>query len=143
MGCVLHYYSDTDSFKDYAKTTRIPVYSVHDKNEKRGKRVIKEYRISFDVTDKDFDDFDGQVKDVIKFLNEYKDDMIKFVNDYNINDNCLDFPFWSTLGDEMVGGKIVNQNKYLPKELVSIAGELNLCIGISIYAKDAFDFIKN
>ncbi len=136
--CLLKIYSDTDSFKLFKKTTKIPVYSIHEKGENdRKKQVYIDYRISFDVSDKEWDDFEGQVKDSILFLTKYNDDLERLFENYNINTAYLDFPLYSRLD-----GNIVNQNDHLPKELIALAGKLSLGIEMAIYSKAAFEEYK-
>jgi hypothetical protein len=53
--CILKVYSDIESFAEFAKTTKIPVFSKYEKGditnkEKNLKRT--DYRISLDVSDK-------------------------------------------------------------------------------------------
>jgi hypothetical protein len=135
--CFLKVYSDSDSFKSFEKTTNIPVYSRYDKNEQLGNgenHVSTDYRISLDVSDKEWDDFQGQVKDAILFLTQHHEELELLFKTHNITTAYLDFPIYSRLN-----GDIVNQNDHLPKELIMIAGRLSLGIEMAIYSKDAFD----
>ena len=133
--CVLKVYSDTDSFKSFEKTTKIPVYSSYDKGESKGKSQVRtDYKISFDVSEKEWDDFEGQVEDTIFFLTQHFDELEKFFKTHSITTAYLDFPLYSRLY-----GDIVNQNDHLPKELIQLAGKLSLGIEMAIYSKDAFD----
>jgi hypothetical protein len=59
---------------------------------------------------------------------------LSFKAEFQPDELFLDFPIYSRLD-----GEIVNQNDYLPSKLISLAGELGLSIGISIYSKEAFD----
>jgi len=132
--CVLHAFSDSKSFKGFAKTTAIPLYSCLDKGEvlnPKSRALARENRISFDVSEKDWDDFPGQVADAIAFLTKWETDLSKLITDFEPEDVTLDFPLYSRLND-----RIINQNDYLPKELVILAGRLGLCIGMSIYQQD-------
>ncbi|MGX5174337.1 hypothetical protein ACUR5C_09985 [Aliikangiella sp. IMCC44653] len=138
--CILRINSDTYSFKKFAEETKIPVYSVYDKGEFRNKkktRVCREYTLSFDVSEKDWDDFPGQVTDALEFLSKYYNELSTLLVMTESVDAYLDFPIYSRLNEE-----IVNQNDHLPKELIAIAGRLNLGIEMSQYAKDAFDEIS-
>jgi hypothetical protein len=137
--CVLKVYSDTDSFQAFEKTTKIPVYSRYDKGDGMGKNQVRnDYRISFDVSEKDWDDFDGQVEDTIKFLTKYYHDIEQLFKTHNITTAYLDFPLYSRLY-----GDIVNQNDHLPRDLIILAGRLSLGIEMSIYTKDAFSDDKD
>jgi hypothetical protein len=134
--CVLKIYSDTNSFKGFLENTKIPVYSCLDKGEAlTSKQLCEEYRISFDVSDKEWDDFEGQVRDAILFLETLNAQIKKLFSTYSITDAYLDFPLWSRLDEN-----IVNQNDHIPRELVKLAGELNIGIEMAIYAQNAFDY---
>src|SRR5690606_28313324 len=114
---------------------KIPVYSSYDKGESKGRsQIMTDYKISFDVSEKEWDDFEGQVEDTIIFLTKYFDDLEQLIKTHNITTAYLDFPIYSRLY-----GNIVNQNDHLPKELIQLAGKLSLGIEMAIYSKDAFD----
>ena len=132
--CLLKVYSDTKSFKSFEKTTRVPVYSIYEKGDRQAKRKVhKDFKISFDISEKDWDDFEGQVQDAIIFLTKYRKDLKTLFKTHKVTTAYLDFPIYSRLQ-----GDIVNQNDSLPKELILIAGKLSLGIEMSIYSKDAF-----
>jgi hypothetical protein len=134
--CVLKVYSNTNSFKEFANNTDIPLYSCFDKGESiTTKQLCEEYRISFDISDREWDEFEGQVSDAILFLEKYTNQIKELFATHSITDACLDFPLWSRLDEN-----IVNQNDYIPRELIKLAGELNIGIGMSIYAQNAFEF---
>jgi hypothetical protein len=133
--CVLKVYSDTDSFKSFEKMTKVPVYSSYDKGYRQGKNHVRtDYKISFAVSDKNWDDLEGQIEDTILFLTKHYDDLEQLFKTHSITTAYLDFPIYSRLE-----GDIVNQNDHLPKELIVIAGKLSLGIEMAIYSKDAFD----
>ncbi|SFH51581.1 hypothetical protein [Pedobacter insulae] len=135
--CLLKVYSVTNSFKSFEKITKIPVYSTSEKGEQLGNEsnnIRIDHKISFDVSEKDWDDFDGQVEDAIIFLAKHFDNLEQLFKTHNVTKAYLDFPIYSRLNTE-----IVNQNNNLPKELIVIAGKLNLGIEMAIYSIDAFD----
>ena len=80
-------------------------------------------------------EFEGQVNDAILFLEKYHSQIKEFFSIHSITDAYLDFPLWSRLDEN-----IVNQNDHIPRELVKLAGELNIGIEMSIYAQNAFDY---
>lgn len=130
--CILKVYSENQSFKKFAEKSTIPVHFVYDKGERKSENKIFEYnRISFVVSDLEWDDFQGQVKEAISFLQEYFEQLSEFLQNKNITSAYLDFPIDSQLNDQ-----IVSQNNHLPKELILLSGKLNLGIEISIYSKD-------
>ena len=135
--CILKAFSRIHSFKQFAQATTMPVYSCVDKgevrNEKRG-TVHEEFRISFDVSEREWDDFPGQVEDAIRFLERWLPSLEKFKSEYRPDDLLLDFPLYSRLDSG-----VVNQNDTLPAGLITLAGRLGMSIGMSIYSKDAFE----
>lgn len=134
--CILKIFSDTDSFKPYAVRTSIPVYSVADADDIRQKRTGRQhgvYRISFDVSGREWDDFPGQMTDAIAFLTQHGDAIRALINAHSISSAYLDFPLWSRLD-----GNIVNQNDHLPVELISQCALAGLGIELAIYHREAF-----
>jgi len=132
--CVLKAFSNSKSFKGFAATTPIPVFSIFEKGETlnpKSKSLLNEFRISFDVSDKDWDDFPGQVSDAITFLSMWETDLRTLIAEFEPEELILDFPLYSRLNEN-----IINQNDYLPKELIILAGRLGICIGMSIYQQD-------
>lgn len=132
--CFLKMFSDKKSFKIFATSTSIPIFSVFDKGEfrkKSSKVPFPHNQISIDVSDKDFDDFKGQVSDAIAFLQTNFDELNLLISTNEVTDAYLDFPLYSRLTSD-----IVNQNDHLPKELIVLAGKLNLGIEMSIYEHD-------
>jgi hypothetical protein len=132
--CFLKMFSDNKSFKIFTTSTSIPVFSVFDKGEyrkKSSKEPFPHNQISIDVSDKDFDEFKGQVSDAIVFLQTHFDDLNLLISTNEVTHAYLDFPLYSRLTSD-----IVNQNDHLPKELIVLAGKLNLGIEMSIYEHD-------
>ena len=134
--CILKISSERNSFKPYLSELSLPVFSVFDKGEYRDlakKRPHEKYRLSIDVSDREWDDFPGQVDDAIKFLKKYQRELDRLFTLVDDSDACLDFPLYSRLDEE-----IINQNDHLPRELIALAGKLNIGIEMSIYSKDVF-----
>jgi len=138
--CLLKVYSNIDSFESFSKITNIPVFSYGNKGEQKinSNKILDDYRISFDVSGKEWDNFDVQINDAILFLEKYKEQIQYLIATHSITNAYLDFPLWSRLD-----GNIVNQNDHIPRELIKIAGELNIGIEIAIYAQDAFEDDKD
>jgi hypothetical protein len=135
--CVLKVYSDDISFKSFATTTNISVYSTYEKGDYKNeiKKIVREdYGISFDISDRDWDDLKGHIEDTILFLEKHFKELEILLSTHKISDAYLDFPIYSRLDEN-----IVNQNDHLPKELIVLAGKLSLGIEMAIYSKDAFD----
>jgi len=134
--CAFKFKSKTTSFSEVSITEKLPIYSIREKGDIRSKRSGKkftEYSLSLNATDADWDDFPKQVSDVIQFIEEHKDTLMILSNLDDVY-GYLDFPLWSRLHDEMV-----MQSDFFTPKLISLAGEIGLDIGFSIYARDAFD----
>ncbi|MBL1292883.1 MAG: hypothetical protein COB61_003325 [Thiotrichales bacterium] len=99
--------------------------------------MSKENSLSLDVSEKEWDDFPGQVTDALEFLSKYYEELSDLFGEIDNVDAYLDFPIYSRLNEE-----IANQNDHLPRDLVSIAGKLNLGIEMSQYSHDAFDGVS-
>lgn len=135
--CVLKIFGPL-SFKEWAARTGLPVYSVYDTGERVSRtRIAEQNRVSFDVSDREWDDFSGQVSDAVAFLGAHRAELAREMPLHKAELAMLDFPIWSRLD-----GDIVNQNDHLPAELVRLAGSLGLAIEMSIYARNAFDFAE-
>lgn len=135
--CVLRLVSKTKSFKQMLEGTNLPIYSVNDAGEYRDKakkRLCENYQATMDVSDKEWDDLSGQINDAIFFLNEYHSELEEIFKHIDDIEAGLDFPIHSILGE-----KWVTQWINFPAELVSVAGKLNIDIGMTLYAKDLFN----
>jgi hypothetical protein len=136
--CFLKAFSQTTSFGDFAKYTTLPVYSIHDKGEPRSAdSTHKVNRISFDVSKKDWNDFQGQILDATEFLERYFEELKVFIEQHDIDEILLDFPIYSRLGEN-----IANQNDRLPAKLLRLAGNLNIDIEISTYPVSLFEGLR-
>ncbi len=135
--CILKIYSDTTSFQTYVDSTDLPAVSCQVKGQIRRKStgaLYEAHRISISVSDKDWDDFKGQVVDAIAFLTGNESELRRLVESHDVINAYLDFPLYSRLD-----GEVVNQNDHLPRELIVLAGRLGLGIEMAIYEKKAFD----
>ena len=132
--CILRNFSETNSFKAFAERSKLPVYSVHDATDVKNTRTNKThgvFRISFDVSECEWDDFPGQVEDAIVFLSLHASSIRELVESHNVSDAFLDFPILSRLD-----GNIVNQIDRLPRELISLCARANIGIEMSQYSRD-------
>ncbi len=128
--CVLKVYSDTDSFKEYANNTDMPVSSCLDKAEAiTPRQLCEKHRIVFNVSDREWNEFNEQVNDAISFLEKYNTELKKLFSTHSISDAYLDFPLRSKLD-----GNIAVQNEYIPRELTKLTGKLNIGICMAVYA---------
>lgn len=135
--CFLKIQSETVSFLEYSKNTGLAIVSCHVKGRPRRGHPMEQYtchRLSIAVSDKDWNDFEGQVSDAISFLTEHERELTHLIEVHEATAAYLDFPLYSRLN-----GDIINQNDHLPRELIKLAGRIGLGIEMAIYDKQAFD----
>lgn len=129
--CILKIISNTESFKVFASNNPDIVFRVRERGEVRRKstgELFPSFMLSLKASDKDWDDLKGQIDDAIDFLDENFNTLKRLLETHDVEDSFLDFPVESRLNDE-----IGNQNDYLPRELIKLAGKLDLAIVISNY----------
>jgi|GEM_PF-1202641 len=139
--CILKIQSASQSFKAYAEKCTMPIVSVKDAGEVRLKakgELWKKNRISFDVSDSEWNNFPGSVDDAIVFLTKHKSELEELMAMPGITDACLDFALWSRLD-----GNFVTQTDFIPPDLMELCGALRIGIMMSIYDKNAFDEVEN
>ena len=132
--CVLHIVLDTDQLDSIVGSTKLPIYQVYKKGEKhkyRKNKVFDHNMISCDVSDKEWDDFEGQTKDMLAFLTKYHIELGSLRDNFKIIDWQFDMPYYCRLTEELI-----NQNNYLPAELLSLAGYFGIAINLSLYWPD-------
>ncbi|WP_027360593.1 hypothetical protein [Desulforegula conservatrix] len=130
--CILHVTSNTDSFKEFIKSTSLPVLWSYEKGDdsSKGKRPPKDhYAFACDVSKKEWNNFSGQVSDSIAFLQNNFAELKKLIKLYRIDDIRLDFPVES----QLIRNELFSQCDFLPSELIKLAGQLNMGIEISQY----------
>ena len=83
----------------------------------------------YDVSESDFDDFKGQVSDVIAFLNKHVK-ALSCWREYNLDHAPnLDFGIYTRMF------KVDAQSDFFPAELIRLAGELGASIEFSQYSE--------
>lgn len=135
MSCILIIEGENFDVKGFLKKTKMLPYEKHLKGEKRpfkksGKQLIyKKNGCRFNLSDADFNDFETQRKDTIKFLKEnYK--KLKSLSSFGLNENETPIMGFG------IENQMVNfwcQTEYLQPELLKLSGELNFGIEISLY----------
>lgn len=130
--CLLKLRSKSPSLSSVTKQKTYPIYSFREPTSKEDY-----YRLSLNVSEKDWGDFPGQVTDAITFLERFGISLEKTFREHQICGALLDFPIWSRLDDQ-----IANQNDHIPAELIRICGNLGIGIEMGIYARDAFRSVK-
>lgn len=132
--CVLRVTSSRKTLSDYFSKAKLPYYDIHDKGDliKYGRKKNEPHAYSgfkSDVSNKEWNDLPGQIADAVRFLRRHKKDLKKLCNDFKVCDIRLDFPI-----ELRIGRKIFGQFDFLPPKLISLAGELQIGIEISLYS---------
>lgn len=130
--CMFHVTSKSESFKEFIKITSLPILWSYEKGDERakGKRPPwDQYGFACSASDKDWDDFPGQVDDAIKFLKDNFDELDKLVKLFKIDHIRFDFPVES----QLVKKDLFSQCDFLPSELIKLASQFNMGIEISQY----------
>ena len=129
--CILKILNKTGSYKSLISKIKIKPYSVQDKGDKPFKtikRIVKEYKISFATSDKEWNDLPGQIKDTVKYLKRNKIELRKVIKDNKNTKAYLDFPIYSRLNKN-----IVFQSDKFPSDLLKLCGDLDIMIVLSNY----------
>jgi hypothetical protein len=135
LSCILIIEGENFDVDGFLEITEMKPYEKHLKGEKRpfkktGKQLIyKKTGCRFELSDADFNDFETQRKDVIKFLNE---NFKKFKSIYSFGLNIKEIPTIG-FGIENQMADFWCQTEYLQPKLLKLAGELNFGIEISLY----------
>lgn len=135
MSCILRIEGEKFDVDGFLEITKMEPYEKHRKGEKRlfkktGKQLFfEESGCRFELSNADFNDFDTQRKDAIKFLNDnYK--KLKSIYSFGLKKTevpTIDFGIENQIADFWC------QSEYLQPELLKLAGELNFGIEISLY----------
>ena len=111
-GCVLRAAGPSFTPSDFV--ARFPVAYV----------ITRGNALNIPISDRDGDEFDGQVADAIEYLKVHEEAIRVLLSQTGIRAN-LDFGVWNK--------EQWSQNCHFPKELVKLAGALNLGLEISMY----------
>ncbi len=135
--CILRLSSEHHSFKSILNDTTLPMFSVFDAGEYRDSqktRLCSSYQATLSISDKEWDDVEGQIEGAISFFESKNIELQKLfelVTDLRAN---LDFPILSKFD-----GRIVTQGIVFPSQLTKLAGNLNIGIGLTLYERDFFN----
>lgn len=131
--CVFHVSSFTDSFQTFLENhPELPVYKKHEKGDtphiKSEQGPHENYGFSCEVSDREWDDVEGQVVDMISFLEVYTPYLQALQATHNIDNWRFDMPYECRLDGERYA-----QFDYLPPKLIRLAGALEIGIELSLY----------
>ena len=100
-------------------------------------KAEKENRNSFiiDITDKDFQDFDGQIADTIDFLNTQHSQLMVLKSQIPGMFWYIDYGY----NTKVATGELVYEGLRLPLELIRLCSELQIEILLSLYDGKQFE----
>jgi hypothetical protein len=128
--CVLHLEIDTNNIDLILEGTNLPIYQVYRKGKKHKHRkdfIFDTNLISCEVSNKEWDDFEGQTNDMIEFLNKYHIDLQSIKDNFNDFNWQFDLPYTCRLDESTF-----NQNDFLSPELLYQSGRLGIGINLSM-----------
>lgn len=132
--CIFHVSSKSSSFKQFLiDFPELPVYQSHEKGESRKisskeNPVYDDYGFSCDVSDRPWNDVQGQIVDMISFLEVYAHYFTKLKESHQIDDWRFDLPYECRLDENSF-----TQCDYMPPKLMRLAGTLEIGIELSLY----------
>ncbi len=137
--CIFHVSSYQDSFKKFLEQhPELPVYQHHEKGDVLKISVDKtptdDYGFSCEVSDHEWDNVEGQIVDMISFLEVYTPQLTLLKDNYTLEDWHFDLPYECQLSD-----KRFVQTDFLPAKLLRLVGALNIGIELSLYWPAAED----
>lgn len=134
MSCVLRIEGENFKVNEFLKITKLSAYKVYVKGDKIGytknmNTIYQTNGCSFDLSKADFDRFDLQKKDALKFL-ESNFEKLKLLPDFGLTEEeipVIDFGIFTRMFEVEI------QSDYFEPKLLKLAGELNFGIEISQY----------
>jgi hypothetical protein len=131
--CVLHVNSKNRSFKLFLEENPgLPAYQSHEKGElpNIGKEdvVYEDYGFSCEVSDRAWNDVEGQIVDIISFLEVYTPYLTTLKETHEIDDWRFDLPYECGLDETHF-----TQCNFLPPKLMRLAGTLEIGVELSLY----------
>lgn len=131
--CVIHISSLTDSFDAFLEDhPELPVYQKHNKDEQIGEYAESSQHADFGfscvVSDREWSDYDGQLVDIISFLQVYKALLMNLKDSHKVEDIRFDIPLESPLSDSVHFHSFA-----LPNSLISLLHNTDIHIEYTIY----------
>lgn len=131
--CIFHASSKTHSFKEFiAKHPDFPIYQSHDKGEEMSSAdetsYHDDYGFSCDISERKWADVEGQIVDMISFLEVYTPHLQHLKENYGEIEWRFDLPYECELTETHF-----MQVNFLPPKLLALAGKLSIGIELSLY----------
>jgi hypothetical protein len=128
MSCVLRIGGDQLDADALAPRVGLPIYRIDRKGQPRvprGRGVFQTSTVHLDVSEAPFSDLQAQVGDAIAFLTKNSDALGAAIQFPGVERATLDFA--------VEAKDVAIDSKYLPPELMRLAGDLGIGIELSIY----------
>ena len=127
--CVFHVTSNKP-LEDFVKSSSLDPYRTHSPSTvtKSGKQPFDDYGFSVSVSERDWNDFEGQIEDAHAFVKNHNTSLQLLKKNFPINEFQFDVPYSCRLNEQ-----IFTQSDYLPAEFLKLVGELGIGIELSLY----------
>lgn len=137
--CIFHVSSKDHSFKEFLEQhPDLPVYQQHERGDvlkiSVDKSPVDDYGFSCEVSDREWHDVEGQIVDMISFLEVYSPHLSILHENYELEDWHFDLPYECALNNNQFV-----QTNFLPSKLLQLAGKLEIGIELSLYWPAAED----
>ena len=127
--CVLRAYGDSFAPQQFLLLSTLDPCNVFRKGERKSEKTTwNSSGLTVPVSECEFDDFQGQIRDAISFLTVHRDELLRLRSFPGVDGLLLDFPVYRR--------DVFVQSQSFPSELVALAGELGLGLELSIYVSD-------
>ena len=125
-GCVLRATGDKFQPNEFLERSRFEVCNIFCKGERKGKNSVWETSgFTTVISETDGKNFQQQVEEAISFLKLNQTELLRLRNFIGIEEIGFDFGIY--INNEFL------QSYFFPPLLVSLAGELDIALEISIY----------
>ena len=132
MGCVLRISGDKFNVEKFIQNSKLKPNLIFHKNQPINKlkpkgKKYKSSGLSISTSNADFDNFDIQIKDTIKYLKKNFKNLADIKKDKTITEFVLDFGITSRISK----GNTFTQSDTFPAELLKLSGNLDIDICLS------------
>ena len=143
MSCILHLSGKNFDVDAFIAKSKLRPYKVFYKGKPKLKskpdgRKAEHTGCAILVSDADFDNIEGQIKDAISYLKRNNKKLLVLTKTKGIKFATLDFGI-----DARIDGKEhLTQSETFPSKLLQLAGNLGLSIEISLYSPNMQEVLE-
>ena len=144
MSCILRIAGKNLDVDAFLSTTKLKPYKISYKGQpkfktKRNSEKLSRSLLSIETSKAGFDNLNKQISDTIRYLKRNKGKLAHIALTKGIDHAILDFGIDLRIDRE----KVLYQSDTFPNELLKLAGDLRLDIGLSIYPVDMQDILES